>query len=420
MKGCTQEQATLEHAQFLDKNCALISTREEFNLPPGKMYLCGHSLGPMPKKTNREIDAILNHWATSGVSGYLEGQEAWAYYAESLLENLALLTGAHSRELVIMNSLTVNLHLMLATFYKPTKERYKILVEEGIFPTDKFALESHSKLHDSPPDPLLFVKREENGLISTEHILRMIEAHHDNLALVLMPCVQYATGQVINIKSIAESIQSSPIILGVDAAHAVGNIPLQLHDWNVDFGVWCHYKYMNAGPGAVAGCFIHERHVHDVEKFRLGGWWALPSSVRLTMSENFLPDTTARGWQLSCPAILSLAPLKASLELFKAVTLTKLRQKSQKLTEFFVALVNYFNIPCTLVTPLNRDQHGNQLSLTFGNTKQEQVYDALLKANICVDMRKPNLIRITFNPFYNTYSEVFTCVQTLKNIVRVL
>ena len=332
-------------ALALDVADPLRGFREEFCVPPHgdgeQLYLCGNSLGLQPKATRAAVIAELDSWAELAVEGHFRGPHPWMPYHARAREGLAHLVGAETGEVVAMNSLTVNLHLLMASFYRPTRERPAILIEAGAFPSDRHAVESQIRFHGfHPATDLIEIEGDEpNGLISLAAIERVLAEHGSRIALVLWPGVQYRTGQAFDLAEIVRLGQAQGAIVGVDLAHAVGNLPLALHDSGVDFAVWCHYKYLNSGPGAVAGCFVHERHA-NTDRPRFAGWWGHEKDTRFRMAPEFVPTPGAEGWQLSNPPILGLAPLRASLELFdKAGGMDAIRTKSLKLTGLLEALI---------------------------------------------------------------------------------
>ncbi|MDQ3056570.1 MAG: kynureninase, partial [Pseudomonadota bacterium] len=333
-----------DHAHAQDEADPLRAFRGEFLIPQHnnreQAYFCGNSLGLQPKGARAHVEEVLDKWALEAVEGHFTGQAQWMPYHELVREPLAHVMGALPSEVIAMNSLTVNLHLMMVSFYQPTIERTAILIEAGSFPSDRYAVESQLRYRGLPPELCLIeVEPDEvNGTVSMQHLERAIAEHGPRLAMILWPGVQYRTGQAFDLKEIARLGHAAGAIVGFDLAHAAGNLPLQLHDSDADFAVWCHYKYMNSGPGAVAGCFVHQRHANTARP-RFAGWWGHEQSTRFRMGPEFVPTTGAEGWQLSNPPILGLAPLRASLELFERAGMETLRSKSLKLTGYLEALI---------------------------------------------------------------------------------
>ena len=410
-------------AQARDAADPLRGFRDEFFIPQhdGKpqAYFVGNSLGLQPKGARAHVEEVLDKWATEAVEGHFTGSAQWMPYHELVRDPLARVVGAQPSEVVAMNSLTANLHLMLVSFYQPTIERTAILVEAGSFPSDRYAVESQLKYRGLPPQhTLIEVEPDQpDGTFSMQAIERAINENGKRLALVLWPGVQYRTGQAFDLKEIARLGHAAGAIVGFDLAHAVGNLPLQLHDSGADFAVWCHYKYMNSGPGAVAGCFVHERHART-QRPRFAGWWGNNKGERFKMEPVFDPTPGADGWQLSNPPILGLAPLLASLELFdKAGGVAALRTKSEKLTGFLEALIRA-RVPDTLqiVTPTEPERRGCQLSLRVagGRERGRELFEYLASIGTIGDWREPDVIRISPTPMYNRYRDVLRFVEEVE------
>jgi len=402
------------HALALDAADALPSLRGEFLLPrhdeADQAYFCGNSLGLQPRAVRAHVEEVLDKWATEAVEGHFTGQTQWMSYHALVRDQLAGVVGALPTEVVAMNSLTANLHLMMASFYRPDGKRNAILVEAGSFPSDRYAVESQLAFHGlSAAQALIEVEADEaDGTVSMAAIERAIAQHGPRLALVLWPGVQYRTGQSFEIGTIARLAQAAGAVAGFDLAHAVGNVPLALHDSGADFAVWCHYKYMNAGPGAVAGCFVHERHAHT-ERPRLAGWWGHEPATRFRMGPEFMPTPGAEGWQLSNPPILALAPLRASLEQFARTGMDALRAKSQRLTGYLEALIDArLRDTLQVITPRDPARRGCQLSLrvTGGRDRGRALFEHLGGQGIVGDWREPDVIRISPAPLYNTHADV--------------
>jgi len=419
---------SIEHARVLDDQDPLACFRERFWIPEvagqQQIYLVGNSLGLQPKNVAAIVNQELETWQRLGVRGHFESQRPWLPWHELLTSGMAQIVGAQEDEVVVMNSLTTNLHLMMATFYRPSKTRHKILIESQAFPSDFQAVESQIKLHGhDPAESIVTVQHgAESDLLSEDAICNLIEQHRDSLALILLPGVQYYTGQVLNLKRITETAHRYNISVGFDLAHAVGNVPLQLHDWDVDFAVWCNYKYMNSGPGAVGGLFIHQRHATDKSLPRMAGWWGHDKATRFEMENRFDPIPTAEGWQLSNPPILALAPILASLEIFQdAGGMQPLREKSIQLTGYFAWLLEQeLADQVNIITPKTADQRGCQLSIeiaTDGKSGKE-IHQQLEASGSDTDWREPNVIRAAPVPLYNTFEDVHQFVQLLKRMLQ--
>lgn len=412
------------HAIALDAADPLRPLRNDFLIPKHKhneqVYFCGNSLGLQPRGAREHVLQVLDKWSHEAVEGHFTGHAQWLTYHEQVREPLARVVGALPSEVVAMNSLTTNLHLMMVSFYRPTPARPAILIEAGAFPSDRHAVESQIRFHGFDPetDLIELLSDEADGTISMQAIERAIAEHGPRLALVLWPGIQYRTGQAFDLKEIARLAHAQGAVAGFDLAHAAGNLPLQLHDSNADFAVWCHYKYMNAGPGAVAGCFVHERHAHT-DRPRFAGWWGHEKKTRFQMGPEFVPTPGADGWQLSNPPILGLAPLLASLELFdKAGGLAALRTKSEKLTGFLEALIRA-RVPDTLqiVTPAEPERRGCQLSLrvTGGRERGRELFEYLTSIGTIGDWREPDVIRISPAPLYNKFMDVYRFVEEVES-----
>lgn len=401
--------------------------RERFLIPQhdgaDQAYFVGNSLGLQPRGARAHIEEVLDKWAHEAVEGHFTGQAQWMPYHELVREPLARLVGAKPLEVVAMNTLTVNLHLMMVSFYRPTRERPAILIEAGAFPSDRYATASQVSFHGFDPavDLIELQPDQADGTTSMEAIERAIAEHGPRLALVLWPGVQYRTGQAFDLKRIAALAHAQGAMCGFDLAHAVGNLELDLHDSDADFAVWCHYKYLNSGPGAVAGCFVHERHAHD-DVPRFAGWWGHDQSTRFRMGPQFVPTPGADGWQLSNPPILGMAPLRASLELFDEAGMPALRAKSVKLTGYLETLIRQ-RLEGTLqvVTPADPAQRGCQLSLRViagrgltGRDAGRALFDHLATQGVLGDWREPDVIRISPAPLYNTHADVLRFVRAVE------
>ena len=407
----------------MDTQDPLRDFREQFYLPLGKdgkplIYFAGNSLGLMPKSAKRVVEEELDNWATLGVEAHHAAGTPWYSYHEELREPMARLVGAKPVEVICMNSLTVNLHLMMATFYRPTKSRFKILMEEPAFPSDTYAIKTQIVHRGLDPKDALILARPRKGefTIRTEDILDLIEKHADQLAVVIIGAVNFFTGQLFDVKKITGAAREHGIIAGFDLAHASGNVPLSLHDWKVDFAVWCSYKYLNAGPGAVAAAFVHQRHATNTKLPRLAGWFGNDPNTRfrLHLEPDFIPVASADAWQISNPPILSMAPLRASLAVFdQAGGIDPLRTKSTKLTGYLEFLLKEIDSKkFSLITPRDSDQRGCQLSI-LAHQHPKKLHDELVGAGVKCDFREPNVIRVAPTPLYNTFHEVWRFANIL-------
>ena len=410
-------------ARQLDREDQLRDFREKFSLPHGKngepvIYFAGNSLGLMPKAARQIVEEELDNWARLGVDAHHAAGTPWYSYHEALREPMARLVGAKPVEVICMNSLTVNLHLMMATFYGPTKSRFKILMEEPAFPSDTYAIKTQIIHHglDSKNALVLAGPRKGEFIVRTEDILDIIDENADQLAVVMLGAVNFFTGQLFDIEKITAAAQKKGIAVGFDLAHAAGNVPLSLHEWNVDFAVWCSYKYLNSGPGAIAGAFVNERHATNTNLPRLAGWFGNDPNTRfkLHLEPEFLPVASADGWQISNPPILSMAPLRASLEIFdEAGGMESLRTKSMKLTSYLEFLIEQIGSrKFSLMTPTDPNARGAQLSIQ-AHEHPKQLHEELIAAGVKCDFREPNVIRVAPTPLYNTFHEVWRFAQIL-------
>ena len=412
-----------QFALQLDSEDPLRHFQQKFHLPLGKdnkplIYFAGNSLGLMPKAARAIVEEELDNWAKLGVDAHLATGTPWYTYHEALREPTARLVGAKPLEVICMNSLTVNLHLMMATFYRPTKSRFKILMEEPAFPSDTYAIKTQIAHHGLDPNDTLILARPRKGefAIQTEDILDLIKKDAGQLAVVMLAGVNFFTGQLFDIEKITAAARKRGIVVGFDLAHAIGNVPLSLHDWNLDFAVWCSYKYLNAGPGAVAGAFVHERHATDEKLPRLAGWFGNDPNTRfrLHLEPEFIPVASADGWQISNPPIFSMAPLRASLAIFDdAGGMEPLRAKSVRLTSYLEFLLTEIGSKkFTVITPREPDARGCQLSV-LAHEHPKQLLKELETANVKCDFREPNVIRVAPTPLYNTFREVWRFARTL-------
>jgi len=422
-----KHEPTLSYARACDERDPLRGFRERFALPIGPdgtplLYLCGHSLGLMPTEARRIVEEELDCWARKGVLGHEEGTRPWIPYYRNMAAGLASLCGARREEVVAMNSLTVNLHLMLASFYRPAGRRVKILIESGAFSSDRHAVASQLAWHGQDPQVSLIelAPRPGEDTLSQEALEACLAEHGSEIALVLWPGVQYRTGQAFDIEKLVRAAQRAGCIAGIDLAHAIGNLPLRLHDCNVDFAVWCSYKYLNAGPGAIGGCFIHERHLQSGPAARLQGWWGHEARTRFRMEPQFVAEPGAAAWQISNPPILSAAPLIASLEVFAAADIERLREKSLALTGFLEHLLGPLHPDVRLITPRDPAARGCQLSIRIAgpDRRGRRVLDALAARGVVCDWREPDTIRVAPVPLYNSYEEVFHFGERLAQVLR--
>lgn len=419
-------QADANYALMRDKADELARFREQFHIPKAAsgedcIYLCGNSLGLQPKGVKAALEQELEDWKTLGVEGHVQAKHPWMPYHESLTELVASVVGAKPAEVVMMNGLTVNLHLMMVSFYRPTPKRHKILIEQQCFPSDRYAVESQIRFHGfDPTTSLLEVKpREGEDTIRTEDIEALIDREGDSIALILMGGVHYYTGQLFDMARITQVGHRHGCVVGFDLAHAAGNVPLALHNWDVDFACWCSYKYLNSGPGAIAGCFVHERHATAFEFPRFAGWWGHDKSTRFKMGPNFQPMPGAEGWQLSNPPILAFAASRVSLELFREAGMPRLREKSVRLTGYLEFLLNAMNLKgLNILTPTNPDERGCQLSLTLADGGR-RVFEALTANGVICDWREPNCIRVAPVPLYNSFSDVYHFARLFEAAVDV-
>jgi len=421
----TSYQNNEAYALRMDETDPLRAFRNEFHLPrhtdgSPQVYLAGNSLGLQPQSTRGIIEEELDAWAKTAVEGHFKPQRPWYSYHELLREPGARLVGARPGEVVMMNTLTVNIHLMLVSFYRPTSERYKILVEEPCFPSDNYAVRTHLKTRGIDPAEALVIARPRGGehALHTEDVEELLARHGTQTAVVLMGGVNFLTGQVMDMPRVTAAARAQGCVVGWDLAHAAGNVPLRLHDWDVDFAAWCSYKYLNSGPGAVAGCFVHERHGQSLDIPRYGGWWGNDPATRFRMQLEpaFVPRAGADGWQISNPPIFSLAPLVASLELFDRAGIDNLRAKSVKLTGYLRWLLENLSADSRasfeIITPRSAEAQGCQLSLLV-HERAKDVLHALESRGVVCDFREPNVIRAAPTPLYNTFHDAWRFAEIL-------
>lgn len=411
----------LAQAKELDRQDELAHLRDEFHIPTNSqgepvIYLCGNSLGLQPKGVQKALQEELDRWAREGVEGHFAEGAPWYSYHELLQEPLAAILGAKPQEVVAMNSLTANLHLLMVSFYRPTKERFKIMIEGGAFPSDLYAVQSQACFHGFDPEEAIVEvwPRDGEEVLRQEDVKAAIAEHGEELELVLFGGVNYYTGQVFDLKTITEAGHGVGAKVGFDLAHAAGNVELALHDWGCDFAAWCSYKYLNAGPGAVAGLFVHERHATSPELPRFAGWWGTDPKTRFAMGRKFAPQPGAAGWQVSNAPILSMASLRASLALFTQAGMERLRQKSVRMTEFlFQCLDAISGAHFRVITPREAASRGSQLSLLVPE-RGEALFERLQANDVVCDYRRPDVIRIAPVPLYNRFEELWRFAQILE------
>lgn len=412
-----QFQVGESYAVEMDARDPLAQFRERFYIPRTKngeecIYLCGHSLGLQPKSAQAYLEQELKEWAELGVEGHFHAKNPWMPYHRLLTEQTATLVGAKPVEVVVMNSLTVNLHLMMASFYRPSTQRHKILIERGAFPSDQYAVNSQIRFHGCEPSSSLvdLSPRDGESCIRDDDIQSLIDREGESIALILLGGVNYATGQYFKIPEITEAGHRKGCIVAFDLAHAVGNVPLRLHDWGPDFAAWCSYKYLNGGPGCVAGCFVHERHSRAWDLPRYAGWWGHDERVRFEMGPEFHPMPGAEGWQLSNPPILALAPLRASMDIFSEAGLEALREKSLVLTSYMEFLLEAKASPkFSIITPPEPERRGAQLSIRLA--EGHAVCERLTARGVIGDWRSPDIYRVAAVPLYNSFRDVYRFVE---------
>ena len=417
-------QNSLAFAQQLDKEDKLSFLRDKFHIPKDKngndwLYFTGNSLGLQPKQTQQYIQQELDDWANYGVEGHFEGETPWLPYHEFLTDKMAKIVGAKPLEVVVMNTLTTNLHLLMVSFYQPTKKKYKIVIESDAFPSDRYAVQSQLKFHGFDVEDGLIEWKPRAGeeLLHIEDLETIVEEQGDEIALLLIGGVNYYTGQYLDLKRIAEIGHSKDCMVGIDLAHGAGNIQPNLHESGVDFAAWCTYKYLNSGPGSLSGLFVHEKHAFNKELPRFAGWWNHNKETRFNMRQPFDVMAGAEGWQLSNPPILSMAAIRASLDLFDAVGMDALREKSEKLTGYFEYLINEIDTDrIKMITPSNPKERGCQLSIQVKNA-DKSLHRQLTAHHIITDWREPDVIRCAPVPMYNTFEDVYRFSSILKDLL---
>ncbi len=424
---------SLQFAQEQDRNDPLAHFRDQFHQPEinGRpaLYFTGNSLGLMPRSAREAVETEFADWAALGVEGHFQATNPWVDYHSLLTPMMADIVGARNSEVVCMNSLTTNLHLLFVSFYRPDQQRYKIISEAKMFPSDRYMLETQTRFHGFDPDDAIIEiePREGEFLIREEDILAAIETHRDELALVFFGAVNYFTGQFFNLPKLTQAAHDAGAIAGFDLAHAAGNLPLQLHDWGVDFAAWCSYKYLNSSAGNVAGVFIHERHGENFDLPRFGGWWGHNKERRFLMENHFQPMPGAEGWQISNEPILGLAVKKASLEIFAQAGMQALREKSIQLTAYLefvlkdifadLAAERRSSVSLKIITPENAEARGCQLSLKLVGSDR-QLFEDMTKQGIIADFREPDVIRMAPVPLYNSFEDIYSAGIILKSLLH--
>lgn len=415
-------EATLKFAKKLDKADSLAKFRKEFKFPgKGKnksVYLCGNSLGLLSKNVKGSINEELKDWKELAIKGYVEAKNPWMVYQRNFQKPLSVIMGCKESEVTVMNALTVNIHFLLISFYQPKEARYKIIMEAGAFPSDQYAIETQVKFHGyDPSDAIIEISpRENEKLIREEDIIDAIEANKDQVALVFIGGINYYTGQLFDLERITEAAHDAGAFAGFDLAHVAGNVPMELHDWKVDFAAWCSYKYLNGGPGSASGIFVHEKHGEDRSLPRLGGWWGNDDKTRFEMEKGFIPQEGADGWNISTAQVFNMAPLKAALEIIDKAGIQKLRDKSIQLTGYLEFLINNLNNPnYFIISPRDPLKRGAQLSV-FIKKDAKEIFQRLMNKNIVIDYRQPDVIRISPAPLYNSFRDVYEFYKILSNI----
>ena len=412
--------ATLQQARALDAADSLRTYRSQFSIPQHEgrdtIYFCGNSLGLAPHAAEAALLDEYRHWQTHGVEGHFRGERPWMHYHKELTAGSAHVVGARPEEVVVMNTLTTNLHLLMVSFYRPTSSRHRIIMEAGAFPSDQYALESQVRFHGYDPAEAIVevAPRPGEDTLRTEDIIRVIEEQGDHTALVLFGGVNYYTGQFFNLEAITQAGHGVGARVGFDLAHAAGNVPLRLHDWGPDFAVWCSYKYLNSGPGGPSGAFVHARHAQSPELPRFAGWWGHDEAARFEMKKGFIPMAGAAGWQLSNAQIFSFAVHRASLAIFQQAGMDALRAKSERLTAYLEALIRQSPAAADLrlITPTDPAARGCQLSILTGENGKV-LFDRLSAAGVVADWREPNVIRVAPVPLYNSFEDCWRFVELL-------
>ena len=414
-------ESTASFARSLDEQDSLKHFREKFYIPKQTggeevLYFTGNSLGLQPRTAREYIEQELKDWETLGVEGHFQAKNPWMPYHEFLTGQMANVVGAKPIETVVMNSLTVNLHLLMASFYRPNGKRSKIVIEKNAFPSDQYAVQSQIKFHGFTPENSLIklTPYEGKNCLRTGDIENTIEEHGDEIALILIGGVNYYTGQAFDMPRITEAGHKVGAVVGFDLAHAAGNLELNLHDSGADFAAWCSYKYLNSGPGGIAGVFVHERHAESFDLPRFAGWWGHDKETRFLMGDEFVPMRGAEGWQLSNPPIFQLASLRASLDIFEEAGMKRLREKSVKLTNYLEFLLGEIKDErISVITPTNPGERGCQLSIRVRNS-DKSLFKSITEKGVIADWREPDVIRVAPVPLYNTFMDVYKFAEILK------
>ena len=415
-------------AKQLDEQDALNHFRDKFYIPIIKgnecIYFTGNSLGLQPKTTQDYVLNELEDWASFGVEGHFHARQPWFSYHEMFPQLLTKIVGALPEEIVVMNQLTVNLHLLMASFYQPTKERYKIICEAKAFPSDQYAFETQAKYHGfDPADAVIEVApREGEHILRTEDIISTIQQHNDSVAVVLFGGINYYTGQLFDMKAITAAAHAVGAYAGFDLAHAAGNVELHLHDWQVDFACWCSYKYLNSSPGGIAGAYIHEKHAADTTLPRFAGWWGYKKDTRFKMEKGFEAIPTAEGWQLSNAPVLLMAAHKASLDIFEAAGMDRLHTKRKQLAAYLHFILHDINDRqpekvIEIITPADEKERGCQVSMLMLQRGKE-IFDVLTKQGVVADWREPNVIRVAPVPLYNSFEDIYRFGEIIRSILK--
>ena len=420
-------EASLDFAVEQDKADPLRGYRNKFCFPElgtqEMAYFSGHSLGLQPKTARAAVELELDDWAKFGVDGHFEATHPWYSYHEILTPAMAQIVGAQESEVVCMNSLTTNIHLLFVSFYRPTPKRYKIISEAKMFPSDRYLLETQAQFHGFEPDDAIIeiAPRGDEGYIRHEDIVQAIENNADELALVFFGGVNYITGQLFDMQALTAAAHAAGAVAGFDLAHAAGNVPLDLHDWNVDFAAWCSYKYLNSGPGNAGAIFVHERHGENFDLPRFGGWWGHDKETRFQMQSGFQPMKGAEGWQLSNVPVLGMSVMKASLDIFAEVGMPALREKSEKLTGYLEYTIDclaaeFPDAGITVITPRDPTQRGTQISINVAGRERE-LFDDMIASGVIADFREPCVIRIAPVPLYTSFQDVFTFGRVMRRLL---
>ncbi len=421
-------ESTLEFARQQDAADPLKAYRDQFHFPSlgtdELVYFTGHSLGLQPKSVRSAVELELDEWAKYGVEGHFHSTNPWYSYHELLTPPMAKIVGAQESEVVCMNSLTTNIHLLFVSFYRPTKTRYKIISEAKMFPSDRYLLETQAQFHGFDPDNAIIevAPREGERLIRHEDILAAIAANAEDLAMVFFGGVNYFTGQLFDMPGLTTAAHEVGAIAGFDLAHAAGNVPLSLHDWSVDFAAWCSYKYLNSGPGNVGGIFVHERHGRSFDLPRFGGWWGHDKSTRFQMKSGFKPMEGAEGWQLSNAPVLGMSAMKASIDIFADVGMQALREKSEKLTGYLEFTIDQLaaefpDAEISMITPRDPARRGSQISIDIAG-RERKLFDKMIAAGVIADFREPCIIRMAPVPLYNSFEDVFTFGEVMRKLLE--